>query len=479
VSIIDVINDSVTHTVDVPTNAQEFAVDPIGRIHVMCTGDYMTVSGQVAIIDLYTGPMWDTPAVVDTLDLGWIEAGSTTFTPGDLVITTGGKGYCVAWGDGTNGFLCSYDVFQDSVLRSADDPIQVGPNVSQLLFDAKENALWIPYMTMWGGDGFVQKFDVQLDSVVWVSDVLGNGTKGLTILEPIYDSDPGADAVVSFMPGIGAGFGQNYFPDNVLGMPDPDPAVDEYNSSSKPQEILSLGHGGEIILEFTDNYIYDGEGVDFTVFENPFISFMTGEPFIEAGIVAVSMDGEEFVEFPYDTSTWGGLAGVSPTKDTQNPTDPALSGGDQFDLADLGLSYAKYVKITDLGDIKLEGDWNGDFDLDAVVAVNSKIGEPSAVAYKETHHPLEFQLSQNYPNPFNPTTNISFSVDRSRHVELKIFNAMGQEITTLANGMKSQGTHQVKWDGRDYNGNLVTSGIYLYRLKSGSSTQTRKMTYMK
>ena len=277
VSIIDIVNDTVTHTLDVPANAQDIAVDPMGRIHVLCTGNYYDVSGQVAIIDLFAPPYW-TPAVVDTIHIGDF--------PGDIAITPSGKGYCISWGDGENGFLYSYDAFADTLLHGAGDPIRVGPNVSRLLYDSVEDVLWIPYMKSWAGDGFIQKFDVKTDEVVWTSGVIGNGTQDAVLLEPIRESDAWADAVAQFSPGDGAGFGDNYFPDNVLGPPDPDPVVNEFSPSNKPQELLSLGHGGEIVLEFTDNYIYDGEGVDFTVFENVFTSFFTGGPYIEAGIVA-------------------------------------------------------------------------------------------------------------------------------------------------------------------------------------------------
>ena len=470
VSIIDVLTDSVTHTVEVPTNAQDLAIDPSGRIHVICTGDYADIPAQIAVIDLYTGDNWDTPAVVDTFEIGG--------SPGDIAITTEGKGYCVAWGDGVNGYLYSYDALTDSVLHGADNPILIGPNVSRLLYDAQENALWIPYMAEWGGDGFVQKFDVDADSVVWTSHVVGNGTQDLAILEPILTSDPWADAVASISLGAGATFGSNYFPDNILGPPDPDPAINEYNASAKPQELLSLGSGGEIVLEFVDNYIYDGEGVDFTVFENVFVSSWTGEPYIEAAIVAVSMDGVNFVEFPYDTSTWEGLAGVSPTKDSQNPTDPAVSGGDQFDLADVGLEYARFVKLTDLGDIKQEGAYNGDFDLDAVVAVNSKDGQPASLV-QERVRPDGFALAQNYPNPFNPETMIPFTLDQTAQVELTVFNMLGQKVQTLVQGTLAQGAHQVVWNGCDAHGNRVMSGVYLYRLKTPNHAQIRKMTIMK
>ena len=134
----------------------------------MCTGNYGDAPGRIAVIDLYTGPNWNIPAVVDTVEIG--------STPGDIVITPSGKGYCVAWGDGTNGFLYSYDALADTVIRGADNPILIGPTVSRLLYDGQENVLWIPYMKEWAGDGFAQKFDVESDSVVWTSDVVGNGT---------------------------------------------------------------------------------------------------------------------------------------------------------------------------------------------------------------------------------------------------------------------------------------------------------------
>jgi len=463
VSIIDVKKDSVTHSLNVPTNAQDLAVDAYGRIHVICTGNYATSFGQVAVIDLYTGPMWDTPAVVDTIDIG--------SSPGDIVITASGKGYCVAWGDGTNGHLYEYDALEDTVTHNAANPILVGPNVSRLLYDGQQNALWIPYMSVWGGDGFAQKFDLESNSVVWTSAVLGNGVQDFAILEPVFDTDPWADAIVTFTPGTGAGFGQNYMPDNVLGPPDPDPAVNTYTPSSNPQEILSLGSGGEIVLQFTDNKIINGEGVDFTIFENTFISW-DGSVYMEAGIVSVSQDGQAWYQFPYDTTDMSGLAGVTPIGDNQNPTDPAVSGGDQFDLNDVDLNWASHVKITDLGDIYQEGIMNGDFDLDAVVAVNSEI---TAIANESiAHNPVQFQLEQNYPNPFNPNTRIKYQVARQGNVKLTVYNALGQKVRTLVNSIKQAGHYSVT-----FNANGFASGVYYYKLVAGNSVQIRKMVLIR
>jgi len=470
VSIIDILTDSVTHTLNVPENAQDLAVDPIGRIHVVCTGNYMDKPGRIAVIDLYTGPYWDTPAVVDTIEIGG--------SPGDIVITPGGKGYCTAWGNGVNGFLYSYDAVADTILHGSGDPILVRPNTSRIYYDGVEDVLWIPYMAQWGGDGFIQKFDTALDSVIWTSGVLGNGTQDMAILEPIMISDPWADELLSFTPGTGAGFGQNYIPDNILGPPDPDPALNPYNASTIPQEILSLGHGGEIVLQFTDNTIVNGAGADFTVFENPFISYLDGSVFMEAGIVAVSQDGAAWYEFPYDTTDMSGLAGITPTGDNQNPTDPALSGGDQFDLEDLGLDWARYVRITDLGDFYQEGLWNGDFDLDAVVAVHSA----STTSINTLHAdavPAECMLYQNYPNPFNPETVIRFSVRQRQFVTLVIFNSLGQEITILVDDELDTGDYRVKWDGTDPAGRRMANGVYMIRLKGETVNRVRRMTLLK
>jgi len=308
--------------------------------------------------------------------------------------------------------------------------------------------------------------------------VLGNGTQDIAILEPIGSSDPWADALVTFAPGTGAGFGQNYMPDNVLGPPDPSPSITPQNPCTVPQELLSLGHGGEIVLKFTDNRIVNEAGVDFTVFENPFISVMDGSVFMEAGIVAVSQDGATWFEFPYDTTDMSGLAGVTPTDDNQHPTDPAVSGGDQFDLEDLGLEWAAYVKITDLGDIYQEGPWNGDFDLDAVVAVHSanstSVNPPFAGPM-----PASCMLYQNYPNPFNHETVIRFSTGIKQNVTLTLYNSLGQQIRTLVDREMEPGDYQVKWDGTGRSGNRMASGVYIARLHGKNVHLVRRMTLLK
>jgi hypothetical protein len=90
-----------------------------------------------------------------------------------------------------------------------------------------------------------------------------------------------------------------------------------------------------------------------------------------------------------------------------------------------------------------------------------------------------FQLKQNYPNPFNPTTTIPYSISRKSEVILSIYNTLGQEVRTLVNQQQPAGDYQVVWNGKDNGGNFVASGTYIYRLKAGDVTQTRRLTFLK
>ncbi len=88
--------------------------------------------------------------------------------------------------------------------------------------------------------------------------------------------------------------------------------------------------------------------------------------------------------------------------------------------------------------------------------------------------PAEFSLEQNYPNPFNPTTIIEYNLPKSAQVELTIYDVLGNKVKTLEKGFKTKGRHTVEFDAKD-----LSSGIYIYRIKSGEYTQARKMTLLK
>lgn len=188
---------------------------------------------------------------------------------------------------------------------------------------------------------------------------------------------PYATEVVSFTPGPGAGWGQEFLPDVVLGPPD---GASLSVAASGRDQVLSLGAGGEIVLGFGGG-IVDGPGADFVVFENPF--WVRGDPEVvwaELGEVAVSEDGVTWHVFPCQKDggtapgTWPGCAGWAPTRMYDPvalvPLDPLLSGGNAFDLADLGVKRARFIRIRDLLDSANSELENVGFDLDAVGVVH-------------------------------------------------------------------------------------------------------------
>lgn len=105
----------------------------------------------------------------------------------------------------------------------------------------------------------------------------------------------------------------------------------------------------------------------------------------------------------------------------------------------------------------------------------SKIDPDAAVSNETEELPGSFTLHQNYPNPFNPTTRISFELANSSLVSLTVYDILGQEVTKIIShkGL-SRGSHSYT-----FNASELTSGVYIYRLQSGSYTQTRKMTLIK
>jgi len=188
---------------------------------------------------------------------------------------------------------------------------------------------------------------------------------------------PCADSVASYVAGSNGGFQSELLPGIAIGPPFGGGAFEG------SLDVVSLGNDGSITLSFDDNRIVNGPGVDFRVFENPFLNEVSGQTFAEVGIVSASADGVNFVPFPYNASNFAGLAGVEPVFSTpSNGIDPRSpdAGGDAFDLATIGLATARFVRIQDPGAaiadpgnaFPVPGPGKSGFDLDAVVAVNSQ-----------------------------------------------------------------------------------------------------------
>jgi len=207
-------------------------------------------------------------------------------------------------------------------------------------------------------------------------------------------ADPFLDAVVSRRIGTGGGAHDADLPGVVLGPPRGGGAF------TGSLDTFSLGLGGQIVVEFRDNVVVDGPGPDFTVFENAFLvsGATTLPPYAEPGTVSVSADGITWATFPCaatEAPYFPGCAGVYPVfanaDDAASPSPlvpspapiatlvdvpladfvpPAGSGGDTFDLAAVGLTAIRFVRIdAGQGIFGLAG--LAGFDLDAIAGVHS------------------------------------------------------------------------------------------------------------
>jgi len=100
--------------------------------------------------------------------------------------------------------------------------------------------------------------------------------------------------------------------------------------------------------------------------------------------------------------------------------------------------------------------------------------EYSAIVEADLSIPIKFSVEQNFPNPFNPVTNVKFSIPTDELVKLEIFNAIGETVKTIEQGMLKAGNHSVSINAAGMN-----SGVYYYKISAGNYSAVRKMIVMK
>ncbi|MFQ6008481.1 MAG: T9SS type A sorting domain-containing protein, partial [Candidatus Zixiibacteriota bacterium] len=178
-----------------------------------------------------------------------------------------------------------------------------------------------------------------------------------------------------------------------------------------------------------------------------------------ATVTAHALDGTKIGSF---TLNQDGLFGFMPVY-ADDPATSEIEGikaGERFYLAIDGNATNENFVWTQTGD-KIE-----------VESLTAKAGSDQVL-------PDGYSLHQNYPNPFNPTTTISFTLPVSGKAKVEIFNILGALVATPFDGVAQAGTNEVVWDGRNSAGEIVSSGIYLYRLTADKYTETKKMTMLK
>jgi hypothetical protein len=209
------------------------------------------------------------------------------------------------------------------------------------------------------------------------TDVTQNAVDGGYLIPDagVVPADRFITQLVSVSYGTCAGYGQALLPGVIEGPPI------GAGASAGSTDVLSLGGGGTIVVSFGANAIVDGPGPDFIVFEN---AFDTGTSvYAEPGEVSVSDDGVTWQTYPCTATMgdppYGSCAGWHPVFSNPDngisPFDVAHAGGDAFDLKDLGVTHAKFVRIVDktnedcpdAGHVIANG-----FDLDAIAIVNAQ-----------------------------------------------------------------------------------------------------------
>jgi hypothetical protein len=115
---------------------------------------------------------------------------------------------------------------------------------------------------------------------------------------------------------------------------------------------------------------------------------------------------------------------------------------------------------------------NGDYAYYGINAIDSS--QISGIKSFEKMDPNNFVLYQNYPNPFNPSTVIRYKLSVNSFVSLTVFDALGNQVASLANEVKPAGSYEV-----NFNSSKLSSGVYYYRLKAGNYIDTKKFVLIK
>ncbi len=180
--------------------------------------------------------------------------------------------------------------------------------------------------------------------------------------------------------------------------------------------------------------------------------------------------GSELLVFDTASNTQGTSVTV--------PGDESV-GGVAFDAASNQLYLGRITSFTEVGFVSVHSTDGAEVSrFDAGIAPTSIVllqtGTSVAVEEPSQEVPGLFTLNQNYPNPFNPSTTITFDLTRTSDVTLKVYNALGIEVATLAERTFEPGNHAIGWNAEN-----LPSGRYFYTLSAGNGMATRQMTLIK
>ena len=266
--------------------------------------------------------------------------------------------------------------------------------------------------------------------------------------------------------------------DAVLWILGDESSVDEtFNSVEQKLVKNYLENGGNLFVSGSEvgwDLSHKGSSSDKSFYNNYlkaiFIADDSGSLIVK-GISGSALEGTAFnyaqvyeVGYPDEIGVYGGS---TLCMEYSNNTGAGIQYSGQFG------SSSKIGKIIYLG-FPLETTAD-DSSFNSVISksTNYFFTNVSSVLSKNIS-PLKFNLLQNYPNPFNPSTTIEFSLPQTSHVSLKVYDITGKEVASLVNEVKTAGNYKV-----NFNASSLASGVYFYKIQSGSFIKTNKMILMK
>lgn len=217
--------------------------------------------------------------------------------------------------------------------------------------------------------------------------------------------------------------------------------------NNQPQEIYFHSFNFNDIINITNSIIEGGESS--IVMNNGMVNWLEG-----------NLDSDPIFENPLDDFHL-------------QETSPAIGAGiDSIEIDDI-LYFSPDIDIEGIPRPAPIGS------MPDIGAFENLLGEP-VVDVNDFQFSLVKSTISNYPNPFNPTTTISFSIPNESNVKISIYNTKGQKVKTLTNNQYENGSYSIIWNGIDDSGNLVCSGVYLYKLiVNGKAELVRKCLLLK
>jgi len=207
----------------------------------------------------------------------------------------------------------------------------------------------------------------------------------------------------------------------------------------------------------------------------PFNNGFTSSIFVSLDPVAIESVGYDFLRSEFTASS-----GADTSVQMYGVDDYLRQAADSANWPH-GIKYDPNNDGTYIASLGVHELWNNSIDKKYSRNLGTGAGieligiEQTPMGVMDRHDvPQTFELYQNYPDPFNPTTTIKFNVPSSGFVSLNVYDALGREVKSLVNEKQNAGTHVVKFDGSN-----LSTGVYFYRLHSGSYTATKKLLLLK